>query len=78
MMKQQLVWQDMSGAPKDREILVGIKSECDGIIRFDSVEAGFPSSKNTWFWFSDNEIGSIYSNDDLVGWIEVPVLPQAK
>lgn len=38
-------------------------------------DPGWPSSKNTWF--ADNEF-YYYSNDDLVGWIEVPVLPQAK
>ena len=85
MMKQQLVWQDMDQAPKDREILVGIKSECDGPIRFDSVvfnleefeededgeesDPGFASAKNTWFSYNDDYY---YSNDELVGWIEVP------
>ena len=88
MMKQQLVWQDMNQAPKDREILVGIKlfkSECDGPIRFDSVvfnleefeededgeesDPGFASAKNTWFSYNDDYY---YSNDELVGWIEVP------
>ena len=90
MMKQQLVWQDMNQAPKDREILVGIKSECDGPIRFDSVvfnleefeededgeesDPGFASAKNTWFSYNDDYY---YSNDELVGWIEVPVLTKA-
>jgi len=94
MMKQQIVLQDMSEAPKDREILVGVRSEVDNLIRFDKVvydkdagsypyddddgddsEPGFPSPKNTWF--SENE-EYYYSNDDFIGWIEVPVLPQAK
>lgn len=96
-MKQQIVLQDMSEAPKDREILVGIKSEVDGYIRFYTVvydedgdedegpyddedededsEDSLPNSKNTWF--SDDE-DSYFANDELVGWIEVPVLPQAK
>ena len=87
MMKQQLVWQDMSEAPKDRQIIVGIKSEEGGAIRFEGVvfiqdvyeqyeedgdsDPGMPSSKNTWF--SENEV-YYYSNDELVGWIEVPWL----
>ena len=89
MMKQQLVWQDMSEAPKDREILVGI-AESIGPIRFDSVvfnheefeededgeesDPGFASAKNTWFSYNDDYY---YSNDELVGWIEVPVMPKA-
>jgi len=93
MMKQQIVLQDMSEAPKDREILVGIKSEVDGYIRFYTVvydedgdedpyddededsEDSLPSPKNTWF--CDDE-DSYFANDEFVGWIEVPVLPQAK
>lgn len=73
-MKQELVWQDMKSAPKGRQIIVGIKSQCDGIIRFDSVvfnddgddiEEG---DKIHWFSFDNNE----YSSNDFIGWSEVP------
>jgi len=87
MLKQQLVWQewqDMSDAPKDRKIIVGIKSQCDGIIRQDVVEFNDwgdgenddieEGDKIHWFSFDNRE----YSSNDFIGWIEVPVLPQAK
>ena len=84
MMNQQLVWQDMSDAPKDRKIIVGIKSQCDGIIRQDVVEYNDwgdcddddieEGDKIHWFSFDRNE----YSSNDFIGWGEVPVQSRAK
>lgn len=83
--KEQLVWQDMSEAPKDRQILVGIKSAIDGVVRFDAVEWDIEFDfkqldnfkSNLYEWYSLGS-GNHYSSSDFIGWSEVPVLPQAK
>lgn len=72
-MKQQLVWQDMSEAPKDRQILVGIKSAVDGVVRFDAVEWDIEFfNSNLYEWYSLGS-GNHYSSSDFIGWSEVPL-----
>ena len=65
-MKQQLVWQDMSEAPKDRQILVGIKSAVDGVVRFDAVEWDIEFfNSNLYEWYSLGS-GNHYSSSDSI------------
>jgi len=77
MVKQQLVWQDMATAPKDREIVVGIESEYErrlslDIVKFEieddiyAVEEGDVPS-----WFSEDK-HYYYCSTELIGWSELP------
>ena len=88
MMKQQLVWQEMSDAPKDRKIIVCLKSWGDptDIIRVDVVEWDLVLNDRKEIeleyglgteWYSPGEEW-YYNSSDFIGWSEVPVLPQAK
>ena len=74
-MNEQPVWQDMDQAPKDREILVGIKSEEDGPIELDVVEGSIIYDTFEWGWgfeWYSPVKAEYYYSDDFIGWCEVP------
>lgn len=86
--KQQIVWQNMKNAPKDRTFIVGVKSEADcaiqpiGEITIDTVKA-FVEENEQWpydgfDWVSCTISGGYYKSSDLIGWIEFPVLQETK
>ena len=86
--KQQIVWQDMKNAPKNRTLIVGVKAEADctvqpiGEITIDTVKA-FVEENEQWpydgfDWVSCTISGGYYKSSDLIGWIEIPVLLETK
>lgn len=89
--KQQIVWQDMKNAPKNRTFIVGVKAEADFTLQphgpheeitVDTVKA-FVEENEQWpydgfDWVSCSINGGYYKTSDLIGWIEFPVLPATK